>query len=63
MARQILFTIADITSKLIFGVVLARCARLRSADDGYEPAVAAERVLPQHAPRRFGEPAPEPLQR
>jgi bacteriorhodopsin len=38
VARQLLFTIADITSKLIFGVVLGRVARLRSKELGYAPA-------------------------
>ena len=53
VTRQVLFTAADITSKLIFGVVLGRCARLRSADEGFEMAVASEKPLPQYAPARF----------
>lgn len=49
VTRQTLYTAADITSKLIFGVVLSRVAILRSADEGYEMAVAnedPERVAP-----------------
>jgi hypothetical protein len=42
VARQVLFTIADITSKLIFGVVLGRVARLRSKQLGYEPALLVD---------------------
>jgi bacteriorhodopsin len=36
--RQGLFTVADITSKLIVGVVLGRAARFRSQVIGYQPA-------------------------
>lgn len=39
VARQLLFTIADITSKLLFGVMLGRVARLRSQELGYRPAL------------------------
>ncbi|GAB3747081.1 bacteriorhodopsin [Spirosoma pomorum] len=38
VARQILYTIADITSKVIFGVMLSQLATRLSADEGYEPA-------------------------
>lgn len=38
-ARQVLYSIADITSKLIFGIVLARVALIRSAEDGFAPAI------------------------
>ncbi len=41
VARQMLFTVADITSKLIFGVVLGRVAVLRSKEIGYAPALLA----------------------
>jgi bacteriorhodopsin len=41
--RQLLFTVADISSKLIFGVMLGRVARLRSQAIGFEPAGPADR--------------------
>lgn len=50
VTRQALYTAADISSKLIFGVVLGRVALLRSADEGFEPAIAnedPERVAPR----------------
>jgi hypothetical protein len=37
--RQFVYTVADITSKLVFGVMLSRVALMRSAYDGYEPAI------------------------
>ena len=36
---QALFTAADIGSKVFYGVLLAKVLRLRSAADGYAPAV------------------------
>lgn len=39
VVRQVLYSIADISSKLIYGIVLARIALLRSAEDGFGPAV------------------------
>ena len=38
---QVLFTVADVGSKVLYGVMLAKLCRLRSASDGYEPARAA----------------------
>ncbi len=38
VARQILYTIADITSKVIYGVMLGQLATRLSAAEGYEPA-------------------------
>lgn len=35
---QVLFTVADVGSKVLYGVLLARLCRLRSAADGFEPA-------------------------
>lgn len=50
VARQVLFTIADITSKLVFGVMLSRAARHRSQEEGYAPALAADgHVSPDRA--------------
>lgn len=46
VARQLLFTVADITSKLIFGVVLGRVARLRSKELGYLPAIEVDGEAP-----------------
>jgi len=39
VVRQICYTAADITSKLVFGVVLARAALMRSAEEGHEEAI------------------------
>lgn len=44
VARQGLLTVADITSKLIFGVVLGRVATLRSRELGWEPALQARAI-------------------
>lgn len=49
VARQLLFTVADITSKLLFGVMLGRVARLRSKELGFLPAIEADGEAP---PRR-----------
>jgi len=35
VARTIIYTVADVTSKVIYGVMLSRVARLRSLDEGY----------------------------
>lgn len=43
VARQIIYTIADITSKVIYGVILGYIARKRSEAIEYEPAVATAR--------------------
>ena len=39
--RHFVYTFADITSKLVFGVMLSRVCLIRSAHDGYEPAILA----------------------
>lgn len=41
VGRQITYTVADIASKVIYGVLLARVAQIRSEAEGYreEPAV------------------------
>ena len=41
VAQQLIFTTADITTKLIYGVILSRYCLRRSALEGYGPAVAA----------------------
>ena len=43
---QVLFTVADIGSKVLYGVLLAKVCRLRSAADGYEPARVLETASP-----------------
>lgn len=43
VARQIIYTVADITSKVIYGAILSYIARKRSEDLGYEPAIATSR--------------------
>lgn len=49
---QVLFTVADIGSKVLYGVLLAKVLRLRSAADGYaparEPADGAAGHRPEH---------------
>lgn len=46
MARQTIYSVADITSKLVFGVMLGRAARFRSAHEGWEPAIASDPDAP-----------------
>lgn len=41
VTRQALFTIADITSKLVFGVMLSRIAVMRSEEIGFRPETQA----------------------
>ena len=41
VAQQLLFSIADISTKLIYGVLLSRFCLRRSALEGYEPSLAA----------------------
>ncbi len=41
VVRQLIFTIADVTSKLVFGVILSQVALRRSAEAGYAPALDA----------------------
>lgn len=57
--RQVLFTTADITSKLIFGVVLGRVARLRSRAIGYAPAILTDGDAPPVAAELRQVTAPE----
>lgn len=57
--RQVLFTIADISSKLVFGIMLSRAARHRSIEEGYGPALAVEgEIYPDRIerPQRAREP-------
>ncbi len=41
VARQIIYTVADITSKVIYGVILSYIAQKRSESLEYEPAIAS----------------------
>jgi bacteriorhodopsin len=41
VSRQIIFTMADITSKVIYGVLIGQVAQIRSSAEGYEPAIQA----------------------
>ncbi len=41
VARQVLYTLADITSKVIYGVMLSQLATKLSALEGYQPALDA----------------------
>jgi hypothetical protein len=50
--RQVLYTTADITSKLVFGFMVGRVALLRSADEGYQMALETEDPE-KVAPERF----------
>jgi len=43
VTRQIIYTVADITSKVIYGAILSYIARKRSEDIAYEPAIATSR--------------------
>ncbi|GGK30629.1 bacteriorhodopsin [Salinarimonas ramus] len=60
LVRQVLFTTADITSKLVFGIMLSRVARHRSIEEGYGPALAVQgEIYPDRIerPHRVREPA------
>lgn len=46
VARQLLYSIADITTKLIYGVILSRYVMRRSALEGYVPAAEALETSP-----------------
>ena len=48
VARQVVFTVTDISSKVVYGILLSRVAQIRSAADDYGPAVIdeAERLEP-----------------
>ncbi|MGB3456655.1 MAG: bacteriorhodopsin [Litorimonas sp.] len=41
VAQQIMFSVADITTKLVYGVILSRFCLRRSALEGYLPAIGA----------------------
>lgn len=39
VTAQLLFTVADVGSKVLYGVLLAKVCRVRSAADGFAPAI------------------------
>ena len=45
--RQVLYTVADIVSKIVYGIMLAVIARRISKIEGHEPASAAEIGAPR----------------
>ncbi len=47
VARQITYTVADVTSKVVYGILLATIARKVSKHEGYEQALAADATLPR----------------
>lgn len=51
VARTIIYTVADVTSKVIYGVMLGRVARIRSENEGYveDPIVQEKMLENQHA--------------
>ena len=46
VARQLLYSIADIASKLVYGIILSRYVLRRSALEGYAPSAEALEVSP-----------------
>lgn len=63
VVRQVLYTIADITSKLVFGIMLSRAARHRSIEEGYGPSLAVEgEIYPDRVLRPERRPAHEPAE-
>lgn len=63
LIRQALYTVADITSKLIYGVLLGRVALIQSAHDGFAPAleVGGMRALEEGERRTAEERATRPV--
>ncbi|WP_091081819.1 bacteriorhodopsin [Micromonospora nigra] len=47
VARQITYTVADITSKVVYGVLLGIIARKVSVDEGYAPAAEEDVARPR----------------
>lgn len=44
VGRQITYTVADISSKVIYGILLTQVAQIRSRAEGYEPEAMPEMV-------------------
>lgn len=47
VVRQALFTVADVSSKVIYGLMITYIALQRSAAEGFEPAMQVTDLLPQ----------------
>ncbi|MDK3256622.1 bacteriorhodopsin [Blastococcus capsensis] len=47
VARQITYTVADVTSKVVYGILLAAIARKISKHEGHDPATAADVTMPR----------------
>lgn len=45
VARQTIYTIADVTSKVLYGLMISRVAQILSAAEGYEPAAVIRERL------------------
>lgn len=45
VGRQLTYTVADIVSKVVYGVVLGLAAEQRSSDEGFVPAIAGQNQL------------------
>lgn len=39
VTRQVLYTIADVVSKVVYGILISQFAQIRSQEQGYEPAI------------------------
>ncbi len=52
VAAQLLFTAADIGSKVLYGVLLAKICRVRSAAEGFPPALESSPHLAQAVAKR-----------
>ena len=47
VARNLIYSFADISSKAVYGVLLAIIAQKVSAEDGFKPAIESTFWLPQ----------------
>ena len=50
VAQQLLFSIADLSTKLVYGVILSRFCLRRGAREGYAPSIDALAVVHQDGP-------------
>lgn len=44
VARQVIYTVADISSKVVYGVLLTMAAQIRSEAEGYQEEPLLKRV-------------------
>ncbi len=47
VARNLIYSFADISSKAVYGVLLALIAQRLSAEQGYQPAIESESWVEQ----------------